>query len=430
MKKKLLPALLVLLTLLMLVPGCAPEPDAAPETEQTSSLPSDEAAPAEPAQHRTVPEYQGGPLLEADPDRDFYCTLANQDCDIYAETFCGKGFYILTTQPHKVQVKFSMRTQCVASVRPVTEDFRRLDYSGFSVYHYLLMQGTDWNALGQAMLDSGDAESELARLPITDERRAQAEAVCAAYQEKVDQYGAEYAELTEEDIPELYVYAVDVLFMDLTDPKKCTEETVTELTLQLDDKSYTVPFGQWRIHTSMPKELEADGYGVSQQMVALGSLPDSAYSGGYAMLPEAFLFEAQKDLTITGARCLGADVELLGGRVRLRDAQGANVTDYFWDGTMPVEIPAGQTVALDILLYDERFAQYEVGCTVALMMDYEINGKAHSMMMPCDLTRYNSVWDTYLMAFAGIDVGEFYTCFYLPQFADYYMDKLPESWRR
>lgn len=240
-----------------------------------------------------------------------------------------------------------------SSVRTVTEDFRRLDYSGFSVYHYLLMQGTDWNALGQAMLDSGDAESELARLPITDERRAQAEAVCAAYQEKMDQYGAEYAELTEEDIPELYVYAVDVLFMDLTDPKKCAEETVTEFTLQLDDKSYTVPFGQWRIHTSMLKALVADGYGVFQRMVAL-----------------------------------------------------------------------------DILLYDERFAQYEVGCTAALMMDYEINGKAHSMMMPCDLTRYNSVWGTYLMVFAGIDVGEFYTCFYLPQFADYYMDKLPESWRR
>jgi len=119
-------------------------------------------------------------------------------------------------------------------------------------------------------------------------------------------------------------------------------------------------------------------------------------------------------------------IEMLGGRVQIT---GDTNADFYWDLQQPLDISEGDMVNITLFLKDERFAQYEVGISTCIVMDYEINNKAYGMNLPCLLARINNRgWDTYLMAFEGYDMGEYYTCYYVPWFERWWLNDLPEGW--
>ena len=444
-RQKWLALLLALVLTLGTLAGCADAPGqgSAPGAETTmehtgtepgspseTQLAGIETQPSKQGWMETVPEYTGAPLIQPDPDREFYLSLVNQDCDFYPygriDALTG---YLITKELYHISeigITIDMENPYRVEIRSRTEEcLQKAEDSGgdlFSNYHYLCMQGVDWRELGQLALDASNAGLEQTQYHANEEEFQELESVGQKYRDTMSDYQRQFEAVQE--IPSFYVYAVEIYFPGLLEsPWVAYDETVEELELRLGDQRIPVRFGQWRFHAQMPEELEPGCPGLQQGAFSSYHFNDCPYNGGYVRLFDPLGFRSVKDVTLTGVHSFGTDVPILGGRVTMGGQ------DFYWDMKTPLDVPAEQDVAIDVYFRDERFTQYEVCCTVYLVMEYELEGRTHTMTVPCCVDRLHPIWDTYLMAFEGIDLGEYYTCFYSPQYENYIW-LLPEKWKK
>ena len=457
-RQKWLALLLALVLTLGMLAGCADDPGqgSAPSTETTmEGTGTEPGPPTEPTLLQTVPEYTGTPLIQPDPDREVYISMADhQDCDFYPDTvISGAYLYIVSKKMYnesEIGISIDMQTPYKVTVWSQTDECHQKmadDTAGdfFCNYHYLSMQGADWQELGQLALD--DRNSSIAReqylaqeqhSTLDPEFQALQE-ISQRYQETMEGYQRQFEAVPLEEIPSFYIYHVSIDFEGLIGAygatKETYDETVEELELRLGDQRIPVRFGQWRFHAQAPEELTASSPGIQNLMIGLLNTRENPYHAGFFRVNSALEFRAAKDITITGVRTLGADIPMVGALVRMGEQVDkdtisfSGVNDFYWDLKMPIDVPAGPVVSVDLYLRDERFAQYETCSTLYVVMEYELEGRACTMTVPCYLRRINRIWDTYLMAFEGIDLGEYYTCFYNPQYADYVW-RMPEEWKK
>ena len=457
-RQKWLALLLALVLTLGTLAGCADDPEqgSAPSTETTmEGTGTEPGPPTEPTLLQTVPEYTGTPLIQPDPDREVYISMADhQDCDFYPDTvISGAYLYIVSKKMYnesEIGISIDMQTPYKVTVWSQTDECHQKmadDTAGdfFCNYHYLSMQGADWQELGQLALD--DRNSSIAReqylaqeqhSTLDPEFQALQE-ISQRYQETMEGYQRQFEAVPLEEIPSFYIYHVSIDFEGLIGAygatKETYDETVEELELRLGDQRIPVRFGQWRFHAQAPEELTASSPGIQNLMIGLLNTRENPYHAGFFRVNSALEFRAAKDITITGVRTLGADIPMVGALVRMGEQVDkdtisfSGVNDFYWDLKMPIDVPAGPVVSVDLYLRDERFAQYETCSTLYVVMEYEMEGRACTMTVPCYLRRINRIWDTYLMAFEGIDLGEYYTCFYNPQYADYVW-RMPEEWKK
>jgi len=156
----------------------------------------------------------------------------------------------------------------------------------------------------------------------------------------------------------------------------------------------------------------------------MGMISSSPYMSAYLCLDDTFTFNAEENLTITGIRQVGTQVDLLGAEVSV-----SGQASRFWEMDLPIEVEKGDRVEMDLYIKDDRFSEYEVCLCTYFIMDYQIRDKSYTMVMPCGMLRMHmEVWDTYLMAFEGIDIGEYYTC-YLDPISHPWINSMPQSWK-
>ena len=372
-------------------------------------------------------------------DGEVYVSLANQNCDFYdgASMTSGVSFKVISEKEigkEHIRVNVPMQTAYTVEATDVTDEFRTLSkdgvYGRFGFQQFLMLQNPDWEKLSEiraeetALFDwiaahhAGETSWE-----ITDPEEI-------ALNQKFDEglaymqpYRDAWERFTEADIPEYHVYYVQVSFQS-----PYAEETVDRLTLTLGEKEVDIAFGAWRLHPDAPEELpKADSYGLRPSPGVM-TVEGSWLNGGFGLVPDALSFTAGRDdVTVTGAYGYGTDCEIIGAHIKIPDADGGTVSDYYWDMHAPLDFKAGQSVEIDVILYHERFTQYEFEGTLFLTMEYEINGRQHTMTVPCALHRSNDVLETYLAVFKGLDLSA----------ADAYLhgeriwvENLPDAWRR
>ena len=239
------------------------------------------------------------------------------------------------------------------------------------------------------------------------------------YMQKMQKYELEYEAMPEDKIPLFYAYDITIRFSGLVDEgTDLYEETVEQVDFVLGGKTYTVDIGQWRFHTETPSVLMVeDTPGLRQYMIAITAITACPFNGGYVMIPDALSFVTEDNITVTGLRTLGSDLQILGGRVRIRASQdeGASL-DSLWDCMQPLHLSQGNNVSIELYFCDDSFREFEVNRILYVLMDYEMSGNAYSMLIPCNLVRYNNVWDMYFRYLAGYDIAQYYTNFYVPQY--------------
>ena len=383
-----------------------------------------------------VPSYEGDLLIPYDPERHVYIPFYNSDIDFYPDYyFAGISGYVITKEHYEIdeiQVKVPAYTeyeiiihevQMPASVINSGENWNSPEK--LQDYHYLSQQGINWQEYAQlavtaeaASLIISEYYPEMLNEGIYDEYYA----VCQSYNQVRDKYLAQYETVTHGNQP-FTVYSISFRFTGIG----TFEETVETVEFTFGEESYTVDIGQWRFHKERPAELTVspDRVGVEQSKIMIGAITDSPYNGGYVLLQDALSFVATRDLTITGVRQYGVQVNMLGARVKI---YGSESVDFYWDMQQPLDVKAGDSVKITLYIKDDRFAEYEGGVSTTFLMDYEVRGKAYTMNLPCLLSRINYyAWDAYLMGFEGYDIGEYYTCYYVPMF-DGWIRELPEKW--
>ena len=415
----------LLLAIVMLLSGCGGEPAITEPPTTTDSI--EGTVPTETLP--VVTEYDGELLIPLDPEREVYISLANQDIDFYpVNDGPFVNFNILTKKHYsesEIKISIPMETSYEVLVEDYSEWYGQVPSAengeSLSLEQFMFMQDADWRTLGQMQMDTK---------PTDDQDPNEGLDAILRFEEEMDKYRTTYSQLQASDIPEIYIYGVDILITGLYDPQRVLHDEVVEsVDIKIGDDHYTINIGQWRFHTELPAELEYKRIGIKpSDSYSIRVMPysDNAYLNGYALIVNVFSFTADKDITISGIRQYGADVDLLGARISTSE----NSMDYYWDMEQPIYVSAGEEVSIDVFVYDSRLKQYELNMLTYLMMDYEIGSQTCAMRSACCFTRTNDVWDTYFLAFEGYDIGEYYTCFYNPEWHGWWLDTLPDDWRK
>lgn len=377
-----------------------------------------------------VPEYTGEPLIPADPDRQVYIAIGEQDFDYYPDTGLGGcSVFVLTREAYsanQIRVRIPAKTAYTVTVNELTEYCMKTYGEGvagnlcMNSYHYLCLQDMDWRWLAQEGKNV-DAAGTLFGSKITEKEYQAYEYMREAYNQLLESYQAQYDAFPEEELPQFHVYDVSIFFTGIGSH----DETVETVEFIFGDEVYPVDIGQWRLHRQLPEELK-EAEGLSQSMMIVTALAGSPYEGEIAQLLDALSFTANEDLTVTGVRQLTDSVDILGGRVVISDSQGGS-SDFYWDLQRPLKIAAGSQVSIHLYVKDAFFAQFLAMKSAYLVMDYEVDGEPQGMFLPCMLWRGGNIWDYYLMAFEGYDLGEYFTC-YLPNPTEGWLKNLPEEW--
>lgn len=435
--KRILSCLLVLLLCLSI--GCT-RPDEHTNVSDTPISSVASASSAAPTSHASArPSPAPVSFIPGWFDGEVYVSLANENCDFYdgASITSGISFKIISEKAigkDRIRVSVPMQTAYTVEVSDVTDEFRTLskdgEYGAFGFQHYLMLQDPDWEKLQEIHT----AETELfnwnaahhageTSWEVTDPEEIAINQKLGEAYAYIQPYQDAWERFTEADIPEYHVYYVQVSFQS-----PYAEETVERLTLTLGEKEIVIPFGIWYLHPNAPEKMpKVDGYGLRPSYGVM-TVEGSWLDGGFGLVPGALSFTAGRDdVTVVGAYGYGTDCEIVGAHIRIPDADGGTVSDYYWDMHTPLDFPAGQTVEIDVILYHERFTQYEFEGTLFLTMDYEVNGRPHTMTVPCALHRSNDVLETYFAMFRGLDLSAANAYLYGEHL---WVKGLPDAWRR
>jgi hypothetical protein len=407
-------------------------PEAAPDSfdEQLEKLRSLE-----------LPDYTGRSIETKMFDEGMYLTLINQDCDFYPDSvFAARMFYLITREPvppSQISVELPMKNEYSVTVSDDTEEWRELPF-GFTYENYLCLKGTDWHNLGNLFIRAKEADKLQSSYYGTDDQEYwKANAVSQESYNEYNKLYDEYRALSVEELPEFRVIAITVMIPRMADRSGLIDETVSQIRLSVDGKEYTANFGEWRFHSKYPDELKPNKPGVKQNALAVMSVSTGACADGIINVDPAFDFSAMKDITLTGVRTFGASPKLIGARVIVtpdealvgEDDAEIQSADYYWDLAMPLDIPAGANVKVSIIMQDDRFDEYEFDVTMFLILDYELEERPCTLIMPCDLKAYHSCAERAIMAIEGVDLTDYYAYYYVPAYCAF-IDEMPESWKK
>ena len=82
---------------------------------------------------------------------------------------------------------------------------------------------------------------------------------------------------------------------------------------------------------------------------------------------------------------------------------------------------------IDLDLKDARFEEFDPRIIAFYLLEYTIGQESHVCYVITSFERSIPMWDIYLMAFEGIDVGAYYACWLDPE-NDSWLEALPKSW--
>lgn len=402
--------------------GSAPSAAPVQTPEPTPSEPN-----ATPAETFAPSAFQPG--FNGYFDGEIYVSLGGQDCDFYEDWYMGGlNFWIISKHAigvSGIRADLPVGMHFDVDVRDFTEQYHTVyrmnadpeqasataNDGCFLDRHVMMLEGADWKTIGSAKKEIleyydwffrqyGAITEPTVMDPDTQAREQQIE----AYEKMLDAWRDACDAFSDDRIPVFFVYRVELLPQG-----RFTDESADRLFLTLGDRKTEIPFGEWRFHSTTPKELKPDGYGLRSDSFSLMTFEGSAFDGGYAVFKDALSFTAgHDDVTVTGMRIFGSDISPDAVHVRRENAGGNTINDFYWDLQMPLDFQSGQTVHIDVILHDPCFAEYECFRTFYLILDYEVNGFAHSDPVPFYAHRRNDVIETYFIQFMGMDLTDYY----------------------
>ena len=396
------------------------------------------------------PVYDGQPLIPYDPDRQVYISLANQDCDFYPDYGSnGVMFWIITREHYAsddIQVHIDTSVKYEVTVADMTESCQELSHNAFypnfglQKYQYMCMQKLDWRELARIAIYAKTAAELARRHAPSSEEYAGYMALQTEYWTLSDSYTNQYQAVNMETMPKFSAYRVSVNFRELSSLNN-SEEIVETVEFKIGGSTYTQNIGQWRLHNFTPTEiLDAipTGVGITSMRSVTTALGSPALADGFENLLGLFWINATEDLTVTGVRQFETGdraVDIIGAKIQLLDKEAMEdkgkqvvLMEYFWDLAQPLDIAAGTLAKIDLYVQDERMKNFDGCFTAYFFLDYTVRDQTDAILSPCRLSRLNdNVWDTYLMAFEGVDMGEYYNVYYAST-SDWRWE-LPEAWR-
>lgn len=368
------------------------------------------------------------------PERQIYFIGTNQNGDIYMNNSLVQHIQvgILSLEPIKIEdisVSVPIETDYTAEIGEgnyhyirttdyLLEQERILVSGAFPYYLYQCYRGTNWKEmyeLYQACQDSITADN-------VEEMNAAYERFHSCH----DKYLPEYQALTEEDLPEVYLYNILIYFGQergtIKNPVQVSEQFNT-IEIQIGEESYQLDIGEIRLHKeTFPEEQRKwDSNEIEISSGLQYGLDTYPWGDGIAYHDDLWIFRAKQDLIISGIYLYEdqSGIELLGAHIQVES--GSQSMDFYWDLKTPLTIAEGSDVTIGLFFKDQRLCELEYGARVNTVLEYKIGTETKSIIKDCAWDRLvSNIWLIYAAAFDGLDVSAYFEDYYRP---------INETWR-
>ena len=418
--------------LLGLLAGCQAEP-AGTQPSGGTTQPTGTAEPSgttvpqvtEPVDIRPLPpKNPGNSLIDYDPDRQIYIASENVYMDHYVGVSGFWDFYfkIYSRQkldPEKISVTFPVDMpfevdvyEYVAMRKPqiMLNDLDDADYfSGdFPYYLYLAYRG-------ETFVEGWDVSA-------FDLRQG---SIHYLYEgEEIEPRYRDFMSLTEEDLPEFYVYTVSVLlpFPYITE----LQETVVldKLDVTIGDEVYEAKLGRVRM---LPRDaFPSDTHVVDHDSVRINT--GQLYNDGIILLCDVFdltdIFDMEavpEDITITGLRIVEEATQILDINVSMNS--GGQYMEMQWDGVSPIYLYKGDSISIDVTARNEyagKLLNYVVSHVVVEYTNSANEQLCFVSSQQCTGSPIN--YEYYAIIFDGVDMEPYYRNYYY-QYAAPWVDE-------
>ncbi len=382
-----------------------------------------------------IPEYNGDLLIPLDPEREVYF-LFHQKQDFYTGGYISTSTgYVLTKHPYaseEIQLLVDMQNDITVTVSDLTE--YTWSKSGGSrremqLYHYITMQDGDWKQIAEAnrlVKWIGDIHQKTSFLPTSIATQLWELEMTSLSLSWGNSYTHSFNEYCLSETPGFYLYEVTATFS-----REYIDETVEKVSVMVGQHEYAVDV-IWQFHANRKYSGEPGATHMSILNAKKRHFPSlgSPYSNGYIQVQEAIAIQAHKDITITGLQCEMIAGKAVGCRVVISSPAGD--MDFYWDMQQPLDISEGSKVTMDLILHSQDYQELWSYHTVQIKLDYEVSGREYSFENQLGIGfGYNgmsSFWDAYLIAFLGVDLGDYYVSYYAEVYEADWLAFLPEDW--
>lgn len=435
--KKVICLLITALLMLSVVTGCGGEhsgsimknPDddtkfPANIADQTSTntaggTPLENIAPSAPA----IPL---NPVEQYDPDRKIYILCGQNEFVIYSSKtfFPAYYFYVFSRIPLKeseigvslqIESPFTLDVQEIklkgTAVEEVNGEMHSADYSAenFSYNLYAVYRGLDFEWAYQLWQEWQAAQTAYEEEEITYNEYEHALNI---YMDYVKQYEADYVRLSQDMLPQFYVYQVMIRFNFNT----IVDETFTTMDVSINDEVYHEDVGTVQLKTTREFPAELDwyiwDYSVDDGILGYSRGP-MPFNDDLHRVPMYFSFKAEGNITLTKLMLENPNREIVQACVHINTIDGF-YSEIYWDMTEPIEIYEGDQVWIDIV-YREK-GMDRMGYTTKLWgyLVYDYEGGTACKISESHLTREYNYYEVYAMVFEGLDLESYYREYYYP----------------
>ena len=388
------------------------------------------------------PKNPGSSFLEYDPDRQIYITGEN----VYMDCYMGiSGFYsffleIYSRQPlntDEISVTFPEDLPCEVPfevrVNPSTVERKtRVAWKegmgsslAYLPYHvYLAYRGETFEegeAASAADLIEGTYEVKDSRGNFV----SAADVLAGKYElkegEEIEQRYRDFVSLTEEDLPEFYVYSVLISWFYITE----LQETVVldKLDVTIGDEVYEVKLGRVRILP--PEAFPTEARVVSHRRFIINTI--QPYNDGvFQLLGELESDVVPEDITITGLRIAEEASRILDVAVIMNS--GGQYMEMQWDGKTPIYLYKGDSIRFDVFVKNEHAGKLLNYVVSHVIVEYTDSNNEQLCAVCSQVSSLNrpSDHENYAIIFDGVDMEPYYRNYYYKgifQWVDEYRDK-------
>ena len=436
--------------LLSLLAGCQTEPVGTQPSGGTATTgtaePTGTTVPqvTEPVDIRPLPpENPGSSLIDYDPDRQIYIASENVYMDYYVGVsgFPFFQFDIYSRQPldpEEISVTFPVNFPITVNEYTVMVDHYPVEErkpeivlnngSGKSSdnlpYHvYLTYRGETFEkgkAVSAADLISGRYEVEDSEGNFVSAADVLAGKFKLKEGEEIEQRYRDFASLTGDDLPQFYVYNIDIMLYDITD----LEETVVldKLEITIGDEVYEAKLGC--VRRLPPEAFPTEARVVSDRTFYTNTI--QLYNDGVFQLVNVFqMEEAPEDITITGLRIAEEATRILDIQVVMNS--GGQYMEMQWDGVSPIYLYEGDSISISVVVKNEhagKLLNYLVNHTIVEYTDSS-NEQLCAVTTQVSILERNEC-ENYAIIFDGLDLEPYYRNYFYKNFfqwVDEYRDK-------
>ena len=394
----------------------------------------------EPVDIRPLPpKNPGNSLIDYDPDRQIYIASENVYMDYYADIsgFSFFQFDIYSRQPldpDEISVTFPVNFPITVNEYTVMVDHYPVEErkpeivlnngSGKSSdnlpYHvYLTYRGETFEkgkAVSAADLISGRYEVEDSEGNFVSAANVLAGKFKLKEGEEIEQRYRDFASLTGDDLPQFYVYNIDVDLYNVTDLKETV--VLDKLEITIGDEVYEAKLGCVR---RFPREaFPTEARVVSDRTFYSNTI--QLYNDGIFSVHALSIEEAQEDITITGLRIAEEATRILDINVSMNS--GGQYMEMQWDGVSPIYLYKGDSISIDAVVKNEhagKLLNYLVNHTIVEYTDSN-NEQLCAVCSQVSILERNEC-ENYAIIFDGLDLEPYYRNYFYKNFFQWVDEK-------